>query len=135
MAGGVATGAVSRSTVELKETLGDPGAALEREARAKTSQRALTPTPSAQAERRAENVAASSSVSGCWRAQTTARVDSIQISPRVVRSVGDTLVLALTPFGAEARVVRESADALRGQAREAAGTFVAIVATRIGCVP
>ena len=135
VAGGVASGVVSRSAVESNEMLGNPGAALEREARAKTLQRALTPTPSAQADRMAENVAASSSVSGCWRAQTTARIDSVQSSMRIVRTAGDTLVLALTPPGAEARVVRESADVLRGQAREAAGTFVAIVATRIGCVP
>ena len=57
-------------------------------------------------DRPAEPVGERMSVTGCWRAQTRARADSIQTSLRVVRSAGDTLSLALTPVGAEARVVR-----------------------------
>ncbi|MCE9601749.1 MAG: zf-HC2 domain-containing protein [Gemmatimonadetes bacterium] len=153
VAGGIASGAVSRSAAESKEMLTTAGVATEREARAKTMQRALAQTPSAplgraldspsataapgalMADRLAENVVTRTSVSGCWRAETAAKVDSIQVSPRIVRSVGDTLVLALTPTGAEARVVRESDTTLRGSARGVTGPSATFRADRTACTP
>ncbi len=54
---------------------------------------------------------------------------------RIVRSVGDTLVLALTPAGAEARVVRDSPAALVGYARGAAGSYTAFRVERTTCSP
>lgn len=153
VAGGIASGTSSRSAVETKEMLNAAVVATEREARAKTMQRALTPTPSApvgrtldspnalsvqgarMTDRVAENAVARTNVSGCWHVQTAAKVDSIQASLRVVRSVGDTLVLALTPPGAEARAVRESEDQLRGIVRDRSGTLAAFRAVRTGCAP
>lgn len=153
VAGGIASGAVSRSAAESKEMLTTAVVATEREARAKTMQRALSPTTSAPVERTldspnsigtrgalmADRVAASAEattgVGGCWRARTTAHVDSIQTSLRIIRSAGDTLVLALTPAGAEARVVRLSVDLLRGRARGTSGDFVDFFATRSSCSP
>ena len=153
VAGGIASGTSSRSAVETKEMLNAAVVATEREARAKTMQRALTPTPSAPVERTldspnalsaqrarmtdrvAENAVTRSNVSGCWHVQTAARVDSIQASLRVVRFVGDTLVLALTPPGVEARAVRESEDQLRGIVRDRWGTLAAFRAVRTGCAP
>lgn len=150
VAGGTASGVVTRPAAESKEMLGATAGVPEREARAKSVQRAITATPSIQSERVldspnsvsavmvdrfVESVGASMSVTGCWRAATTARVDSIQTSLRIVRTEGDTLVMALTPLGAEARVVRESDDLLRGRARDAVGGFVAFVARRTRCAP
>lgn len=150
IAGGIAGGVVTRPSAESKEMLGATAGVPEREARAKSVQRAISATPSIQSERvldspnsvsalmadrSVESVGARMSVTGCWRAATTARVDSIQLSFRIVRAAGDTLVLALTPLGAEAHVVRESDDLLRGRARDAVGGFVAFVATRTRCAP
>ena len=150
VAGGTASGVVTRPSAESKEMLGATAGVPEREARAKSVQRAVSATPSIQSERvldspnsisalmadrSVESVRARMSVTGCWRAATTARVDSIQTSLRIVRTEGDTLVMALTPLGAEARLVRESDDLLRGRARDAVGGFVAFVATRTRCAP
>lgn len=150
VAGGIASDVVALPPAETKEMLGAVVGVSEREARAKTSQRAISVAPSAQsaraldspsavsavlADRAAERIGARVSVTGCWRVETTARVDSVQTSLRIVRTVGDTLVLALTPLGAEAHVVWEADDLLRGRARDAAGGFVGLVATRTRCAP
>jgi hypothetical protein len=157
VAGGVASPAVMRAAAEPQAaggavagvTAGAAAVTADRELRAKSMQRAVTAARSAEAERmvdspsalsalvadRAENAAALATVTGCWRAHTAARVDSIQTSMRVVRIAGDTLVLALTPAGAEARVLRESADALTGTARDASGRSAAFRAERTACMP
>ena len=155
--GGVASPIVMRAATEPQAAAGaaagiTAGAATvtaDRELRAKSMQRAVTAARSAEAERtidspnalsalmadRAENAAALATVTGCWRAQTAARVDSIQTSMRVVRVAGDTLVLALTPAGAEVRVLRGSADALTGTARDVSGRSAAFRAERTACTP
>ena len=74
-------------------------------------------------------------VAGCWRTTTTARADSVLIDPRVFRQVGDTLVLIVSKQGALALVVRASADALQGVARDAAGLMVPFRATKTNCSP
>ena len=74
-------------------------------------------------------------ISGCWRTTTTARADSVLIDPRVFRQVGDTLVLVVSKQGALALVVRASADALQGVARDAAGLMVPFRATKTNCSP
>jgi hypothetical protein len=153
VAGGIASGTVSRAVVESKEARTTAEIAPEREARAKTMQRALTPAPSAPVERAldspsalaaqgarmadrvAESAVANTGVSGCWHTRTNARVDSIQTSLRIIRSIGDTLVLALTPTGAEARVVRESETVLRGSARGVSGPSATFRAERMACTP
>lgn len=161
VAGGVASPAVMRAAVEPQSAAGAAAGAVggvtagaatvtsDRELRAKSMQRAVTAARSAEAERavdspnalsalmadRAENAAALAAVTGCWRAQTAARADSIQNSMRVVRVVGDTLVLALTPAGAEARVLRESADMLAGTVRDVSGRSAVFRAERIACTP
>ena len=157
VAGGVASASVTRSASEAK-VVGEVAAiSVEREARAKVPARALA-AKSAPAEltmnampmsaaamadrtgdrtvdRMAENAGAVMTIAGCWRAQTVARVDSIQVAPRIARAVGDTLVLALTPASAEARVVRESADVLTGTVRDASGLRAVFRADRIACKP
>lgn len=157
VAGGVAPPTVMRAATEPQAAAGaaagvTAGAATvtaDRELRAKSMQRAVTAVRSAEAERmadspstlsalvadRAENAAALATVTGCWRAQTAVRVDSIQTAMRVVRVVGDTLVLALTPTGAEARVLRESVDVLAGSARDVSGRSAAFRADRTACTP
>lgn len=157
VAGGVASPTVMRAVTEPQAAAGaaagiTAGAATvtaDRELRAKSMQRAVTAPRSAESERavdspnalsalmadRAENAAALANVTGCWRAQTAARVDSIQTSMRVVRVAGDTLVLALTPAGAEARVLRAPADALTGTARDVSGRSAAFRAERTACTP
>ena len=157
VAGGVASASVTRSASEAKVVGEVAASSVEREARAKVPARALA-AKSAPAEltmnampmsaaamadrtgdrtvdRMAENAGAVMTIAGCWRAQTVARVDSIQVAPRIARAVGDTLVLALTPAGAEARVVRESADVLTGTVREASGLRAVFRADRIACKP
>lgn len=150
VAGGIASGVVTRPSAETKEMLGATAGVPEREARAKSVQRAISATPSIQSERvldspnsisalmadrSVESVGARMSVTGCWRAETTARVDSIQTSLRIVRTEADTLVMALTPVGAEARVVWESNVALRGTARGIAGTAATFRAYQTTCLP
>ena len=150
VAGGTASGVVTRPSAETKEMLGATAGVPEREARAKSVQRAISATPSIQSERvldspnsisalmadrSVESVGARMSVTGCWRAETTARVDSIQTSLRIVRTEADTLVMALTPVGAEARVVWESNVALRGTARGIAGTAATFRAYQTTCLP
>jgi len=161
VAGGVASPSVMRAAVEPQAASGAAAAVVggvtagaaavtaDRELRAKSMQRAVTAARSAETERvivspssistvtadRAENAAALAIVTGCWRAQTAARVDSIQTAMRVVRVAGDTLVLALTPAGVEARVLRESADVLSGTARDVSGRSAVFRAERIACTP
>ncbi len=157
VAGGVASASVTRSASEAKVVGEVAASSVEREARAKVPARALA-AKSAPAEltmnampmsaaamadrtgdrtvdRMAENAGAVMTIAGCWRAQTVARVDSIQVAPRIARAVGDTLVLALTPASAEARVVRESADVLTGTVRDASGLRAVFRADRIACKP
>lgn len=157
VAGGVASASVTRSASEAKVVGEVAASSVEREARAKVPARALA-AKSAPAEltmnampmsaaamadrtgdrtvdRMAENAGAVMTIAGCWRAQTVARVDSIQVAPRIARAVGDTLVLVLTPAGAEARVVRESADVLTGTVRDASGLRAVFRADRIACKP
>lgn len=148
VAGGIASGAVSNRATESKETLGAAAGSADSKARMKSLSLSSTAAASARPERildspnsvsevtmdrAAGSAGERTNVTGCWRTQTTARVDSVQTTLRIVRTAGDTLVLALTPGGAEARVLRESVDVLRGRARDASGTFVAFVATRIVC--
>ena len=161
VAGGVASPAVMRAAVEPQSaagaavgavagvTAGAAAVTADRELRAKSMQRAVTAARSAEAERvldspnsistvtadRAENAAALAAVTGCWRAQTVARVDSIQTAMRVVRVAGDTLVLALAPVGVEAQVLRESADMLAGTVRDVSGRSAVFRAERISCTP
>jgi hypothetical protein len=157
VAGGVASPVVMRAATEPQAaasaaagvTAGAATVTADRELRAKSMRRAATAARSAEAERavdspnalsalmedRAQNAAALAAVTGCWRAQTAVRVDSIQTSMRVVRIAGDTLVLALTPAGAEARVLRESAGALTGTARNVSGRSAAFRAERTACLP
>ena len=157
VAGGVASASVTRSASEAKVVGEVAASSVEREARAKVPARALA-AKSAPAEltmnampmsaaamadrtgdrtvdRMAENAGAVMTIAGCWRAQTVARVDSIQVAPRIARAVGDTLVIALTPAGAEARVVRGSADVLTGTVRDASGLRAVFRADRIACKP
>lgn len=73
-------------------------------------------------------------LAGCWRVSTRAMVDSTQVSPRIERMAGDTLVLALTPAGAEARVVRRANDQVTGTARAvAADSVVPFEARTVRC--
>ncbi len=70
---------------------------------------------------------------GCWRVITNAAVDSIQAAPRIARQQGDTLVLALTPAGTEARVVRAAPTLLVGTVRDIARQQSAIRLLRLTC--
>lgn len=148
VAGGVATGVASRPSAEVKEMLGAAAGSAEREERMKSMQRAITATPSARVERVLDSPSAAgaatmdrvveraterTNLTGCWRTETTARVESVQNALRVLRSAGDTLVLALTPVGAEARVVRESETVLRGTARGVTGPPATFRADRTTC--
>lgn len=150
VAGGIASGAASRIAAEQKEMLAAAAGSADSKARMKSLSLSGTAAASARPERIldspnsvsevtmdrvADTAGGRTIVAGCWRTQTTARVDSVQTTLRIVRTAGDTLVLALTPGGAEARVLRESVDVLRGRARDASGTFVAFVATRTVCAP
>ncbi len=150
VAAGIASGVVTLPSAETRGMLGATTAVTEREARAKTTQRASSVAPSARSaraldspsavgavltDRAAESIGARVSVTGCWRAETTAGVDSIQTSLRLVRMEGDTLVLALTPVGAEAWVVWESNVALRGTARGIAGIPAPFRAYQTMCLP
>ena len=71
---------------------------------------------------------------GCWRVTSTLAMDPVQTDPRIVRTNGDTLWLALTPTGVQAEVVR-SDDLLRGLARTTAGASAPITARLERCTP
>lgn len=150
VAGGVASSLVSRPAPEPAAMLGAAAGASEPEARAKTTQSAIPAAQSARMARALEGVTVTGVLSadrateaaerrtmttGCWRTQTIVRVDSIQTALRVVRTEGDTLVVALIPAGAEARVVRESDTVLRGTARGVSGPPAAFRAERTQCAP
>ena len=137
-------GEVAASSVEREARAKVPARALAaKSAPAELTMNAMPMSAAAMADRTgdrtvdrmAENAGAVMTIAGCWRAQTVARVDSIQVAPRIARAVGDTLVLALTPAGAEARVVRESADVLTGTVRDASGLRAVFRADRIACKP
>lgn len=146
VAGGVASGLVSRPTPEAAATAAASGL----QDLAKTTLSAIPAAPSARMARALEGVTVTGVTSAdravevaerrtittdCWRTQSAARVDTIQTTLRVVRTEGDTLVVALTPAGAEARVVRESETVLRGTARGVSGPPAAFRAERTRCAP
>lgn len=130
VAGGVAFALVPRPDSEPAAMRGAVAGA--RMARALES---VTVTGVVSADRSAEEAGRRTITTGCWRAQTSARVDSIPTTLRVVRTEGDTLVVALMPTGAEARVVWESDTVLRGTARGNTGLPVAFRAERVRCAP
>lgn len=70
---------------------------------------------------------------GCWRVHTAAGADSVLSTPRVLRSVGDTLVIDAGPASRPARVARLGTDTLRGEMADAAGRAVPFSAVRTEC--
>lgn len=83
-------------------------------------------------------------IPGCWRTRTTARSDSILVSPRILSVVRDSLVIVLSSVRLDTRaltveappratVLQLGTSTLRGTARTAAGVAVPFEATRVSC--
>jgi hypothetical protein len=80
----------------------------------------------------AAKAAAVRALEGCWVTVTIAGADSVLVTPAILSSSGDTLVIDVGPVARPARVVRD-ADELRGSMSDAAGRRVAFRATRTAC--
>ncbi|MBK7905941.1 MAG: zf-HC2 domain-containing protein [Gemmatimonadetes bacterium] len=122
VAGGVATGATRLDDVRVAGGTARP--LLRDAAPARAPEAAALLGESAPAAR----------LVGCWRVTSTLAMDPVQTDPRIVRTNGDTLWLALTPNGVQAEVVR-SDDLLRGLARTTAGASAPITARLERCTP
>jgi len=72
---------------------------------------------------------------GCWRTRITGRADTTLVNPLIARQAGDTLILVIARDGRTANVRRTGANEVQGTARIGAAAPVALVGTKVECVP
>ncbi len=121
---------------ERLEAQRDAASQVEQRAASALRQRreAAAPTaPSAQAFRGAAKALSVQALDGCWRVTTTAGADSLLVTPRVLRTDGDTLVVDAGVIGRPAYVARDGDDTLRGEMPDANGRRVPFTAARVEC--
>jgi hypothetical protein len=76
---------------------------------------------------------ASERLAGCWRTTSAAASDSILVNPLVLRSAGDTLVIAISTKPDSALVRAQSSTAYTGTVIDANGRRVSFSMTRAVC--
>lgn len=76
---------------------------------------------------------ASTRLTGCWRTTGAAASDSILVNPLVLRSAGDTLVIAINTKSDSALVRVQSSTIYSGTVVDANGRRVAFSMTRVVC--